>query len=414
MKVDKLKKKIEEKSDKPKKDKNKNIFNLMEVIVLMIITAICSMFITIKVSYIKNSTSKKILAQADLRELTETYETLISDYYKDVDKKELINAGIRGMIDYLGDPYSTYLDEEQTEAFNEGLEGEYVGMGAEITLKDDETISISRIFDNSPAEKVKLKIGDVITKIDGTSIKGKAIDEIASLIKGKENTKVKVTILRNKKEIDFNITRQKVDIPSVSSKIIENNNKKIGVITISTFALNTYKQFSNIEKELETKGIDSLIIDLRGNSGGYLSSVKSISELFLKKGQVIYQLSVKNNVEKIIATSDGRIKLKTVVLVNGGSASASEILTASLKENLNCSIVGTKTFGKGKVQKAQILSSGAMIKYTIESWLTPNGNEIDGFGIEPTEKIEMNQSYYKNPSDNNDNQLQKALKIISN
>ena len=239
------------------------------------------------------------------------------------------------------------------------------------------------------------------------------LNEVSDLIKGKSGTKVELTILREGKEETIEVTRGKVDIESVTSKIISKGDKKIGVINISVFANNTYDQFVKVEKELEESGIDSLILDLRGNSGGYLTTVKSIAELFLNKNDIIYQLDTKGKIEKVINKKAPTIKLKTAVLVNKASASASEILTAALKENLSSPVIGVTTYGKGKVQKTRTLSSGAMIKYTIQNWLTPEGNEIEGKGVAPTDEVELDEKYYVNPTDENDNQLQKALEIMS-
>lgn len=400
-------------NSKKKVEKQRAKFNLLEVIIIMIITAVCAITITIKVSYAINKTPKKIMTEAELVELVETYESIVDDYYEDVDKNELIDAAISGMIEYLDDPYSTYLDEYKSASFNEELEGEYVGMGGEITFSKEGKIYITKIFENSPAASAGLKVKDIITKIDGKSVEGMNLNEVSDLIKGKSGTKVELTILREGKEETIEVTRGKVDIESVTSKIISKGDKKIGVINISVFANNTYDQFVKVEKELEESGIDSLILDLRGNSGGYLTTVKSIAELFLNKNDIIYQLDTKGKIEKVINKKDPTIKLKTAVLVNKASASASEILTAALKENLSSPVIGVTTYGKGKVQKTRTLSSGAMIKYTIQNWLTPEGNEIEGKGVAPTDEVELDEKYYVNPTDENDNQLQKALEIMS-
>lgn len=400
-------------NSKKKVEKQRAKFNLLEVIIIMIITAVCAITITIKVSYVINKTPKKIMTEAELVELVETYESIVDDYYEEVDKNELIDAAISGMIEYLDDPYSTYLDEYKSASFNEELEGEYVGMGGEITFSKEGKIYITKIFENSPAASAGLKVKDIITKIDDKSVEGMNLNEVSDLIKGKSGTKVELTILREGKEETIEVTRGKVDIESVTSKIISKGDKKIGVINISVFANNTYDQFVKVEKELEESGIDSLILDLRGNSGGYLTTVKSIAELFLNKNDIIYQLDTKGKIEKVINKKVPTIKLKTAVLVNKASASASEILTAALKENLSSPVIGVTTYGKGKVQKTRTLSSGAMIKYTIQNWLTPEGNEIEGKGVAPTDEVELDEKYYVNPTDENDNQLQKALEIMS-
>ena len=388
---------IKEQSKKVKENKkNKPTakFNLLEVVIIMVITAVCSITLTIKVSYVINKTSKKIMAEAELLEFNETYQSITNEYYEKIDKKELINAAISGMVDYLDDPYSKYLDKDKTEALNEELEGEYVGMGGEITFRRNGEIYISKVYENSPAQKAGLKANDTLIKVGDKAVKGMTLTEVSALVKGKSGTKVKVTIRRDKEEKEFKITRGKIDIQSVTTKIYEKNDKKIGYINISTFANNTYAQFEKAEKELENKKVDSLILDLRGNTGGYLTSVTSIAEMFVKKGDIIYQLDTKGKIDKI--KKDPSIKLKVAVLVNKSTASASEILTAALKENINAEVIGVTTYGKGKVQKTRTLSTGAMIKYTTQNWLTTKGEEIDGKGIAPTVELELDPKYYTN------------------
>lgn len=392
----------------------KNVrFNLIEVVIIMIITAICSITITIKVSYTINKISQKMMTASELLEFSETYQTITDEYYENLDKAELINAAISGMLNYLDDPYSKYLDKDQTNSLNEELEGEYVGMGGEVTFNKSGEIYISKVYKDSPAEKAGLKANDVFVKVDDKEVKGMTLTELSALIKGKEGTKVKVVIKRDKKEQEIEITRGKVDIQSVTTKVYEKSNKKIGYINISTFANNTFEQFKKAEKDLESQNVDSLVIDLRGNTGGYLTSVTSIAEMFVNKGDIIYQLDTKGKITKIKSKNNPTIDLKVAILVNKGSASASEILTAALKENINAEVIGVTTYGKGKVQKTRTLSTGAMIKYTTQNWLTPNGEEIDGKGIKPTVEVELNEKYYKNPNESNDNQLQKALEMMS-
>ena len=197
------------------------------------------------------------------------------------------------------------------------------------------------------------------------------------------------------------------------SKIIEQDNKKIGYINISIFTSITTKQFKKQLAKLEDKEIDGLIIDVRDNSGGYLSTVTDISSLFLKKGQIIYQLSSKSGVEKIKDNTKESRSYPIAVIINKNSASASEILAGAIKESYKGYVVGTKTYGKGTVQQVKKLSDGSMIKYTIENWLTPDGNWINEKGIEPTDEVELSKEYYENPTNENDNQLQKALEVVS-
>ena len=195
--------------------------------------------------------------------------------------------------------------------------------------------------------------------------------------------------------------------------MFEENGKKIGYIELSVFAANTYSQFEQKLTELESRNIDSLIIDVRDNSGGYLSTVTDIASLFLDKSKIIYQLDTKGIVEQVYAKTNSSRNYKIAVLINGNSASASEILAGALKESYGATIIGVNSFGKGTVQKAYQLESGATVKYTIQKWLTPNGNWINEVGITPDVKVELDNNYYKNPSDSTDNQLQMAIKNLS-
>lgn len=398
--------------DNNKNKISKTSFNMLEVIVIMIITIIITTTIVIKVSYSINNTKDKIVTDAELLEFKDTYNTIVKEYYDDIDKKELIASAIEGMVDYLDDPYSVYMSEDETESYTEELKGEYVGIGTEVSLQSDDSVIIRTVFENSPAKKAGIKVNDIITKVSGESVKGKNITDISNMIKGKSGTKVDLTIIREKKEMVITVERGTVDLPSVSSKVIESNGQKIGYINIDVFASNSYEQFVQHEKELEEKKVKALIVDLRWNTGGYLTTAHSIAELFLDKDDIIYQLDTKGNIKKVKSTEDKKIKLKVAVLVNKSTASASEILTAALKENVGADIIGVKTYGKGKVQKTRMLSTGAMVKYTIQNWLTPTGEQIDGKGITPTLEVELSDKYYKNATEENDNQLKKAIEIL--
>ena len=345
-----------------------------------------------------------------LKEFTRTYKDILNNYYKKVDEDELLESGLAGMIKYLGDPYSAYMTQEETNEFNETIEGEYCGIGAEIiyTVTDGIT-KVGTVFENSPAEHAGLKEGDILKTVDGESIEKMTTEEIANTVKGKKGTKVTIKVLRDEQEINFTIKRDIVDIPSVESKIYEENDKKIGYIMLDVFANNTDEQFEDTLKKLEDDGINSLIIDLRGNTGGYLTSVTNIISLFAEKGSSIYQLKTKEEIEVIKDKTKESRSYPITVLVNSGSASASEVLAAALKENYGATIMGTNTFGKGKVQKSYTLSNGSMVKYTYQEWLTPNGNSIDGVGVQPD--IEIQYEYEENVEI--DNQLKASIKEIS-
>ena len=393
-----------------KNKKKKLKFNLGEVIVIMVITAICAITITIKVTYTINNTSKKIKTETDLAEFISIYDSITDGYYEEVNKEEMISSAIGAMLDYLDDPYSSYLDAEAAELLNQELNGEYEGIGAKIKLSQKKFI-ISEVFENSPSEISGLKVDDIILKIGDISISNKTLEEVSDLIKKQNNKEFTMTIKRKEQEMLVTIKRSKVDLKSVEYKTIVKDNKDVGIITINIFAKNTYSQFKKVIENIDFNKTKSIIIDLRNNKGGYLTTATSIAEMFLNKNDIIYQTSTKKGTKKIINKKEKQVNAKVVVLVNGSTASASEILSATFKENLGSEIVGVKTYGKGTVQQTKQLSSGAMIKFTIENWLTPSGEKIDQKGIMPTVEVKLNEKYYKNPNDSNDTQLQKAVEI---
>ena len=390
-------------------------FNYLEVILIMIITLIIGGFLGGFVNqFVTKPTKQESSTVSDeFQEFLNTYEDIKENYYEEIDEGEMLNAGIKGMIDYLGDKYSVYMDEEETEEFNEQVEGKYVGIGTEIMQLEDGSVVVSNPFEGSPAAKAGLQAGDVIIRVNDTNVTGKTSSEVSNLIKKSADSTVNITVRRDDEEKTFTIERETIEIESVDSSVFDVNDKKVGYIYISIFAANTYQQFEQALEDLEKDGIDSLVIDVRSNSGGYLDCVTEIASLFLGKGKVIYQLDTKGIVEKIYDETKTKRDYPIAVLINSSSASASEILAASLKESYGAEVVGVNSYGKGTVQRAYQLENGATVKYTIQKWLTPDGNWIKEVGVEPTLRVEMNVDYYQNPSDETDNQLQEALKKVA-
>ena len=390
-------------------------FNYLEVILIMIITLIIGGFLGGFVNQFVTKPTKQesLTVSHEFQEFLDTYEDIKENYYEEIDEGEMLNAGIKGMIDYLGDKYSVYMDEEETEEFNEQVEGKYVGIGTEIMQLEDGSVVVSNPFEGSPAAKAGLQAGDVIIRVNDTNVTGKTSSEVSNLIKKSADSTVNITVRRDDEEKTFTIERETIEIESVDSSVFDVNDKKVGYIYISIFAANTYQQFEQALEDLEKDGIDSLVIDVRSNSGGYLDCVTEIASLFLGKGKVIYQLDTKGIVEKIYDETKTKRDYPIAVLINSSSASASEILAASLKESYGAEVVGVNSYGKGTVQRAYQLENGATVKYTIQKWLTPDGNWINEVGVEPTLRVEMNVDYYQNPSDETDNQLQEALKKVA-
>lgn len=400
-------------------DENKKIlkseFKLSEVVIVVLITAAIGIIIGYSVTnrFSNNNTNKTDTNDSNLKEFIDTYEDIVDNYYEDVDKDKLISSAIDGMLAELDDPYSVYMDEDTTSDFNDRLYGNYAGIGAEISMNENGDVIIYSTFSGSPAETAGLKFGDIISKIDGKDAKGMTSSEVSSLVKGLAGTKVNITYIREGKENTVEITRGSIVLDSVTYKVIEKDNQKIGYVNISIFAANTHTQFKNAIEELEKQKIDKIIIDVRNNSGGYLDSVTDMMNLFLEKGKVIYQLDEKGNKKIIEDTTKESKKLKVVVLINEYSASASEILASAFKESYGAIVVGTNSYGKGTVQQTKDLSGGSMLKYTTQKWLTPKGNWINEIGVTPDIKQEQKEEYYLNPTDENDLQLQKAIENIS-
>lgn len=387
-------------------------FNFSEVIIIMIIAIMFGFLLGNIVNFVvfsDNSSSDK-----ELDELVTTYDNIINNYYEDVDKEELIDAGIQGMINYLDDPYATYFSGEASEDFNQELAGNYEGIGVEVMLNNG-VVSVSRVFDNTPASKAGVKVGDVVIKVNDTDITGKSLTEVVSMISGENSgNKSKLTVTRNGEELSFELAKGTIEVPVVNSEIYENNGKKIGYIKIDLFSSKVYKQFNSALKNLEKNNIQGLVIDVRDNPGGYLSGVKSILCLFLDKRQVLYQLQTKNKTEKIYGTKKSIERDYPVsVIINDESASAAEILASAFKESYGSRIVGINSYGKGTVQSASDLKSGDTIKYTVQKWLTPDSNYINDKGVVPTDRVENVLQEGEIVTFDNDVMLQTALSIVS-
>lgn len=386
----------------------KNQYNFMEVVAIMIITTIFGMFLGGILMYRKGSLNMGI--KKELNEFLSTYTEILNEYYEEIPENELLEAGVKGMIGYLGDPYSVYMDKDTSIAFNEKINGEYVGIGTEIIQYSDGKIEFNDVYEDGPAYEAGIRVKDILIKVDDTDISDKTLSEVSSLVKGKAGTKVKITVLRDDEEKIFEVKRKSIDITSVTSDIIEYKDSKVGLLTISLFAANTSLQFEKELKELENKKIDSLIIDVRGNSGGYLNVVSDILSHFIKKGEMLYQLKTKDEIEKIYDKTEDKRNYKVAILVNGGSASASELLASCMKDTYKAYTVGTVTYGKSKVQKTQDLSNGATIKFTFQEWLMPSGESVGGKGMEPEYVVPYEASDTEHEYDS---QMQKALDLLT-
>ncbi len=387
-------------------------FSYPEMVIIMIIAILFGFLIGNVVSFTKKETTNSSVP-SELKEFVDTYNDIVNNYYDKVNKEELIDAGIKGMINYLDDPYATYFDGTSSTNFNQTLEGNYEGVGIEVTL-DNSKVKITKVFADTPAKKAGIKVGDYITKVNGESVEGKSLSDVVSLIKTAKNKEVEITITRDNQEKTMKVTRTTVDMPYTSSKVYEENGKKIGYLKIEMFSNNITKQVKKELESLKKKNIDKLVIDVRDNPGGYLTQATEILSLFMTKKDVIYQLQTKNNNEKVYGTSSkATYSYPVVVLINENSASASEILASAFKETYNAEIVGVNSYGKGTVQKTGDLNNGDTIKYTVQKWLTPKGNWINEKGVTPTKEVKLELKENEILTEDNDNQLKAAIELAS-
>lgn len=387
-------------------------FSYPEMVIIMIIAILFGFLIGNVVSFTKKETTNSSVP-SELKEFVDTYNDIVNNYYDKVNKEELIDAGIKGMINYLDDPYATYFDGTSSTNFNQTLEGNYEGIGIEVTL-DNSKVKITKVFADTPAKKAGLKVGDYIIKVNGESVEGKSLSDVVSLIKNAKNKEVEITITRDNQEKAMKVTRTTVDMPYTSSKVYEENGKKIGYLKIEMFSNNITKQVKKELDSLKKKNIDKLVIDVRDNPGGYLTQVTEILSLFMTKKDVIYQLQTKNNKEKVYGTSSkATYNYPVVVLINENSASASEILASAFKETYNAEIVGVNSYGKGTVQKTGDLNNGDTIKYTVQKWLTPKGKWINEKGVTPTKEVKLELKENETLTEDNDNQLKAAIELAS-
>ena len=388
------------------------VYELLIYVFIIISLTIASVSFFTKNNNFQNKTVK-IKSVSNLSEFKEVYKLIKSSYYKKVSDKKLIDGAINGMLEALGDQHTSYMSKSETDSFNDIMNGSYEGIGAEITMDKDNNILILSVFKNSPADEAGLKYNDKILSVNGKSTKDLDTARTVALIKDKNKKTAKIVIERDGKELTFEIEKRIVEIESVESKTYDVNGKKIGYVAINNFANNTYDQFRKNIEEIEKENIKGLVIDVRGNSGGYLHSVTSMLDMFLSKGKISYQIVDNKKTTKYKALTNESRNYPVAVLIDKSSASASEILAIGLKESYEADVVGTNSYGKGTVQITKNLSSGAMIKYTVQKWLSPNGNWINEKGVEPTVSVELSEDYQKNPTVENDNQLKKALDVVS-
>lgn len=391
-------------------------FNTIEVVLIAILALAFGGVVGVVLAYTAKPLSiiTNTDSPSDIQEVEKIYDNLLSKYYGEIDKQTLSDAAIKGMIEALNDPYSTYIDAENTDDFDEQIYGYYVGIGTEITLNDENQFEVTNIFENTPATDANIELHDIVVKVNNEDVSGKTVSDIGKLIQGEIGTNVTLTLRRGEEEFDVTITRDRIDLISVTSQIFEKDDKRIGYIKITNFASNTFNQFQTALNELEENDIESLIIDVRDNLGGQLEVATQIASLFLTKDKVVYQLNTNGIIQPIYSIGPGSFQKPITVLINGATASASEVLAIALQESADATVIGTTSYGKGTIQESYKLSTGATIKFTVQEWLSPNGNTVNEVGVKPDIEVSETENPGETDTLETDTVLQTAITIMQN
>lgn len=396
---------------KERNEKNSKVKYAIKIICVVILTALITYFATIKItlkSYLNSSNTTIYLAT----KLNLIKQKLQSEYIYDIDESKMIEDAVKGYVQGVDDKYTQYLSKEDMQDLLEDTSGSYVGIGVYMADNTaDNTIMIIGVIEGSVAEQAGLQTGDIIKKVNGVEYKGDQLDSVSNVIKGEEGTNVTITILRENEEKEFNITRSSVKIKTVSFKMIDNK----AYIKISSFNDGTAKEFKKAYEELKNNNPKGLIIDLRNNGGGLVTESLEIAETMVEKGNTLLITANKDEKEKIEKSKENpTITIPVIILINQNTASASEILAGSLKDNCNYKIIGTKSYGKGVIQTIYSFSDGSGLKVTTEEYFTPNHNTINKIGIMPDIEVNLDEEWQNisNIPYENDNQLQEAIKCL--
>lgn len=383
--------KDEDKKVKPEKKKGnvkekfvKKRYNLLTMIIVALFTAVIGgggVFFVMN----RQVTQLKSANQA-MGKISAVYNALYFNYYKDISEKTLVNGALNGMVNALGDPFTEYMNASESQNLSDSISGSFGGIGTQVQ-KSGSNLKIMAPISGTPADKAGLKANDIIEKINGKSTKNMSLSDAVTLMRGKVGTKVTITIKRGDTTFTKTLTRAKIPVKTVEGKLSDEDNK-IGYITVSSFSENTASEFEKTVKSLRKKGATSFIIDVRNNPGGLMDQALKMSSMFVENGKTILQVAGRDGKPTVYKASSEldnnfKVKEKSIVLINGGSASAAEIFAAALKQSANVTLVGTKSYGKGTVQNTLPFKDKTELKLTIAKWLTPDGTWIHKKGIKP-------------------------------
>ena len=398
------------------KNNNKKWYVLIFIAVL-IVSNIATFFFT---NLITIAVGDKVIIQAKdahtadfINKMLYLKNEIQTSYYKDVEEQDLLDGALAGMFDAVGDPYTAYYDQDQFSTYMEQLEGSYVGIGVVVTMSEDDHVTVVSPIEGSPGQKAGLASGDIITAVDGKGIKGLNLEEVVALIKGDEGTQVEITVLKknSEEEIDIAITREEIIMTSVSSQVYED----IGYMAITQFEPYTYEEFEKQLNELLDQDVKGIVFDLRDNPGGMMNVVVEMLDRIMGESVIVYTEDKQGNREYERSTDRQKLDIPMAVIINEGSASASEIFAGALQDTGEGVVVGTTSFGKGIVQRMSDFKDGTGYKITISEYFTPNGRNIHGTGIEPDITVEIDEEfmYSEDYSLEKDIQFLKAVESIT-
>lgn len=421
-------------SENNKESKFEKVITLISRIILeLTLILICAYFLA---PYVNNNIilSKKVSVQdSNTTNSTENINNIASNlkklrseidelYLGEIDERKIFDEALKGYVKGVGDKYTSYYTKDEWKELNETIKGEFYGVGIYMELDSDESknINIVSVVKQSPAQEAGILSGDILIKVNDEEVNEENFSGVTDKIRGQKGTKVKLTILRENEEKEFLVERREIKVEVVTSRIIDNN---IGYIKIDSFTENAYTEFEKHLKDLKAKGMKKLILDVRNNTGGELTSTHHILENLLPEESVMYITKNKKGKEEVVKNKKGvNDTYPIVVLVNEYSASASEVLTGALADKKNATVVGTKTYGKGVIQQVQELSNGGALKVTIEEYLRPTRVKINEVGITPHVEVKLDKKDYteklknaktREEKDNIiDNQLEMAINTI--
>ncbi|MFH2105588.1 MAG: S41 family peptidase [Parcubacteria group bacterium] len=402
--------------------KNKKVFTTYLVIVLLLVSFMAGLYLgrsqpvqnnlreqNVELANLNSNKTEKV----DFNLFWNVWETVEKKYINELDYQKMLRGAITGMVASLDDPYTAYMDPEASQEFQEEITGTFEGIGAEIGIKKNNLTIISPL-PSSPAEQAGIKARDIILKIDDEDATGMNLIEAVSKMRGEKGSQVTLGIIRNgwEEAKDITITRDTIEVKSVTWDLKKQNNKSIAYIQLSYFGEDTSVEFKKTVADIMAYEVDGVILDLRGNSGGYLESSIEVGSEFVASGQIVAIEEFSDGQKKEYKAKNGSrlVTIPTVVLIDEGSASASEIVAGALRDHRQSKLIGLKSYGKGSVQELAHYDDNSSLRVTVAKWLTPSGKNINGEGLSPDVEVDLSDEDYNN---DRDPQLDKALEVIT-